>query len=98
MPNNSDIKLNSLFDYFKDMHSIEHDDVNDSREELVVQNFNSDALNIEVTDDEIMNCIKKFRWPEIDEIINDYIKISCSILLPIYLRLFNMIFDTGNIP
>ena len=43
------------------MNSTEHDDVNDSREKLVVPNFNSDALNIEVTEDEIMNCIKKLK-------------------------------------
>ena len=43
------------------MKSTEHDDVNDSRDELVVPNLNSDALNIEVTEDEIMNCIKKLK-------------------------------------
>ena len=54
-PNNSDIKLDSLFDYLKDITSTEHGDVDHSQEEFGVPNFISDALHIEVTEDEIMN-------------------------------------------
>ena len=87
--------------FFKDINSTEHDDVDDSREELGIPNFNSEALNIEVTETEIMSCIKNLKngkCPGTDEIINEYIKISCPVLLPIYVKLFNMILDTGNIP
>ena len=66
-----------------------------------VPNFNSNALNIEVTETEIMSCIKNLKngkCPGTDEIINEYIKISCPVMLPIYVKLFNMILDTGNIP
>ena len=97
---NSDIKIDSLFDFFKNLNSTEHDDGDDSRKELGVPNFDSDALNIEVTEDEIMNCIKKLKnvkSPGADEIIDEYIKISCPLLLPIYVKLFNIL-DTGNIP
>ena len=100
-PHNSDIELDSLFDYFKDITSTEHDDVDDSEEELGVPNFNSDLLYIEVTEDEIMNCVKKLKSGKClgtDKIINEYIKISCPLLLPIYVNLFNMILDTGNLP
>ena len=58
--NNSDIKLDSLFDFFKNLNSTEHDDGDDSREELGVPN-DSDALSTEVTEDEIINCIKKLK-------------------------------------
>ena len=97
---NSDIKIDSLFDFFKNLNSTEHDDGDDSRKKLGVPNFDSDALNIEVTEDEIMNCIKKLKnvkSPGTDEIIDEYIKISCPLLLPIYVKLFNIL-DTGNIP
>ena len=50
--NNSDIKLDSLFDFLKNSNSNEHDDEVDSREELGVPKFDSDALNVEVTEDE----------------------------------------------
>ena len=65
-----------------------HDGVDDSREELSVPNFNSDALNIEVNETEIMSCIKNLKkngkCSGIVEIINEYIKIFCPLLLPIY--------------
>ena len=86
---------------FKHINSTEHDDVDDSREELGIPNFNSEALNIDVTETEIMSCInhlKNGKCPGTDEIINEYIKISCPVLLPIYVKLFNLILDTGNIP
>ena len=60
-PSNSDIKLDGLFDFFKDINSTEHDDVDDSQEELGIPNFNSEALNIEVTESEIMSCIKNLK-------------------------------------
>ena len=62
---------------FKDINSTEHDDVDDSREELGVPNFHSGALNIEVTETEIMSCIKNLKNGKCqgtDEIINEYIK------------------------
>ena len=68
---------------------------------LGVPNFNSDALNIVVTETEIMSCIKKCKndkCPGTDEIINEYVKISCPVLVPIYVKRFNMILHTGNIP
>ena len=69
--------------FFKDINSTEHDDVDDSREELGIPNFNSEALNIEVTETEIMSCIKNLKngkCPGTDEIINEYQNIlSCPV-------------------
>ena len=100
-PSNSDIKLDSLFDFFKDINSTEQHVADDSLEEVGIPNFNSEALNIEVTELKIMSCIKNRKNVKClgtDEIINEYIKISYPVLLPIYVKLFNMILDTGNIP
>jgi hypothetical protein len=33
-----------------------------------------------------------------DNIINEYIKSSAHLLIPIYVRLFNCIFDSGKVP
>ena len=33
-----------------------------------------------------------------DSIINEYIKSTAHVILPIYTKLFNLIFDTGIIP
>ena len=56
-----------------DITNTEHNDVDDSQEELGVSNFNSDVLHIEVTEDEIVYCIKKLKsgkCPGTDGIIN----------------------------
>ena len=48
-----------------------------------------------------MSCIKNQKngkCPGTDEIINEYITISCPFLLPVYVKLFNMILDAGHIP
>ena len=33
-----------------------------------------------------------------DEIINEYFKVSCPLFLPIYVKLFNIILDSGQVP
>ena len=66
-----------------------------------VPNFNSDALNIEVTETEIRSYIKNLKkngkCPGTDEIINEHINILiCPVTSNV--KLFNMIPDTGNTP
>ena len=34
----------------------------------------------------------------LDEILNEHIKASIHIMLPVYVKLFNIIFDTGLVP
>ena len=33
-----------------------------------------------------------------DLIMNEYIKSTCEIFMPVYVKLFNIIFDSGNVP
>jgi hypothetical protein len=30
--------------------------------------------------------------------MNEYIKSTCDIFMPVYVKLFNIIFDSGNVP
>ena len=58
-------------------------------------------LNRIITENEIQSCInrlKNHKAPGPDNILNEYIKISTDILMPIYLKIFNMIFSTGLFP
>ena len=34
----------------------------------------------------------------VDEIINEYIKLSVPLMLPVFKNLFNIILDTGHVP
>ena len=68
-------------------------------------NFNIDAqnhnLNQLITADEISKAIKKLKnhkAPGVDEIVNEHLKHSISLMLPLYVKLFNVVFDTGVIP
>ena len=42
--------------------------------------------------------IKNGKGPGIDDIMNEYIKVSCPTFLPIYFKLFNLILESGHIP
>ena len=67
-------------------------------------NFNTndgfDELNEPITAEEIIKCknLKNNKSFADDHIINEYIKSTLNVMLPIYVDLFNIIFDTGVIP
>ena len=45
-----------------------------------------------------MKSIKKLKNETCSEIMNEYIKVSCPLFLPVYVKLFNMILDSGQVP
>ena len=61
---------------------------------------NSD-LEKRITEKEILECIDQLKTGKsagIDCIINEYLKTLKEILMPLYVKLFNIILDTGIIP
>ena len=61
----------------------------------------NESLNVEITSEEIQHCInnlKNGKAPGLDMILNEYIKSTSSIFIPIYEKLFNAIIDTGHFP
>lgn len=94
--------LDDLYNFFKTSNtqaSDSHDkDVNDP-------NLSNDETNGEInqiiSENEILQAIKTLKnnkSPGVDDIVNEQIKTTVSYMLPIYVKLFNMIFDTGIIP
>ena len=58
-------------------------------------------LNSSITEGEILKCIKALKNNKCsanDRILNEYIKNSADVMLPVYVSLFNLILDTGYIP
>ena len=61
----------------------------------------NDTLNMPITCDEIKKCITKLKnskSPGCDNKINEYLKSTKEIFLPVYESLFNKIFDSGILP
>ena len=100
--NKNTIDINSLFDYFKQLNS-NGDENGECKLEDILPNIDStnDELNSPITGEEIKRCIIKMnsnKSPGNDCIINEYITSTIDIVLPIYVTLFNIIYDTGIIP
>ena len=65
----------------------------------MVSNLNIE-INGHITSEEILHCVKNLKNENAcgDDIIkNEYIKSSIDVFLPVYLKLFNCIFDSGII-
>ena len=92
------IKIEELYEYSKNLNSNELHEDDDIQ--INLQN-NDEILNSQITDDEIKKCVNKLhnnKSPSEDMIINEYIKSTIEIMLPIYRSYFNIILDSGNIP
>ena len=58
-------------------------------------------LDTEVTEEEVKSIIlglKNNKAAGLDNIINEYIKYTSNLLLPIYVKLFNRILNSGVVP
>ena len=67
----------------------------------IVLTLVNEILNGNISEDEIIHAVnemKNGKAPGYDQIVNEYIKTTIDIFLPLYLKLFNKILDTGIIP
>ena len=98
------ITLDKFYDHFKQL-------ANDDNNTDTAINTNTDPdnddtdpstiLNDPITEEEVLRNIKKLKnskAPGIDLILNEYIKCTQQILLPLYVKLFNKILDSGVMP
>ena len=95
--------VQAFYDHFTNMNKTNNDnnnyiDVNDDTE----TNDNAgNELNQTITAPEILSNIKSLKNNKaagIDSIVNEHIKSTAEIMLPVYTKLFNLIFDSGVIP
>ena len=100
--------LSDLFDYFKNVNANIPEDTSNNlhqedsypRESNSTQHMNMD-INKPITENEILTAVKNLKnnkGPGVDNILNEHIKSTIQIMLPIYTKLFNIIFDTGIVP
>ena len=93
--------LNEFFEHFKNinLNDIPSQDIQEDPNLSVGTN---EILNAYITEQEIISCLDNLNNGKTpspsDEITNQYIKSTKSIMVPIYTHLFNLIFESGHIP
>ena len=99
--------LNELYDFFKNVNkSSPSHDVDDPIEQDGYSGLGySDEINASInqpfTEAEILYAVKNLKNNKshgIDNIVNEHLKSTIHIMCPIYVKLFNLIFDTGIVP
>ena len=100
--NDSNIELDTLYTFFKDLNKQPdtNDNYCDNNIDISIDD-NNEILNSPITESEILKCIKALKNNKAcanDEIINEYIKNTSHIMLPLYTSFFNLIFETGYLP
>ena len=94
--------MENLFDFFKTAHFDET--ITNSNDSCINQADDNDtniSLNKRLEEQEILAAIKSLKnnkSPGIDSILNEHLKHTSYVLLPMLCNLFNLIFDTGIIP
>ncbi|KAK3109114.1 hypothetical protein FSP39_023343 [Pinctada imbricata] len=99
----SEIKasLNDLCDYFKDINQGENNTEEFNIPDDNDDNFDTDILNEAITEKEIDDSIRNLKNNKAkgyDDVSNEYIKYSANTFMPLYVKLFNLILNTGIIP
>ena len=94
--------LQDFYNYFKELNKsivTESFDFEDS----IFYNIAAldEILNVAISQTEISSAIRGLKTgksPGYDEILNEYTKCTEHLLMHIYIKLFNTIFDTGTLP
>ena len=90
-----------MFDFFKKVNLETADVTNQSYVSPQVDSSSTDDENIlskSISEEEGKTCISKLKNRKasgVDNIINEYIKATKDILMPVYTKVFNIIFMNG---
>ena len=98
-----DIDIKTFFEHFKSLcgNDTESDENSESDAFMYDDDIVFDELNVEITEDEILKCIKGLKRNKShssDGILNEYFIEYASILLPLLKKIFNAMFNTGFFP
>ena len=103
---NSSASLSDLYDFFKNVNA--QDDTEcpqdeDSPNINLNENIESNncEINGKITENEILAATKSLKNNKssgLDDILNEHIKSTIHVMIPVYKKLFNLIFDTGIVP
>ena len=94
--------LDEMHNFFKNLNSDDNDQtiLNEGNDSESLNEINEE-INQPISNEEILQAVKNLKnnkSPGSDNILNEHIKSTINILLPIYTHLFNLILDTGFVP
>lgn len=103
---NVDITIEQLYDYFKKLNENTDDEPDDIDIDELFDNIENEdeiirILDRDISEDEILTAVKNLKnnkAPGDDELVNEYIKSTVTQFLHIYVKLFNLVFESGKIP
>ena len=97
----TNISTESFYNYMKNINQdngqYNNDSVSYDNQELPEFDFINDPITV----DEIRSNVQKLsngKSNGLDQILNEHIKSTLHILMPVYYKLFNLVFDSGIIP
>ena len=93
--------LDDFYEYFKNINMVDQEELDDFQIPTPDPNNSNEILNQTITAKEIETCIKtlkSLKSADLDNILNEYIKSTYKMLLPVYVQLFNIVLDTRIIP
>ena len=92
------VAMNVFFDHFKNLNNVEND------VDIVlpddVTEYNT-VINESITEKEVLEAIKSLKNQKAcgnDMILNEFLKNGTDKLLPVYVKIFNIVFDSGIVP
>ena len=95
------VGVEEFLNHFKDVNNRNYIDVNDDDDVSAFYSNNSTVLDDMINAEEIRKAVKLLKnnkSPGVDDVMNEYIKSSLDIMLPLYEKLFNVVLDTGILP
>ena len=96
------VPILEFFNHFKDLANDGDGDCGgDFPEDNGDNQLDTTMLNTEIAKEEIYKCIRGLRRGKaagIDKILNEYIKETQHLLMPLYVKLFNKILVEGTVP
>lgn len=94
----------STEDFYDHFQKVNENTITDDRfaNENLHTNTSNDFLNLPISSTEINKCIQKLSNNKAsschDNILNEYIKATETLLMPLYCQLFNSVLNTGYLP
>ena len=93
--------LEDLHDFYKNVNCDKNENNNVPQETIINESEENEYLNKPITVQEIERVCKNLKNNKAsgsNYLINEHIKSSVNVMMPIYVKLFNIIFETGYVP